>query len=232
MCAANEGGQGGHTIGLLAHAWEILVARAREGRTITYGEMATAMLLSPQSAQFTDTLNELSRSENAAGRGLLSVLVIRQREGTPGIGFFRLARELGHQFDDEEQFFREEVERVTAHWQERPEQPTDTQASSDEAESSDDSQGDSDYQPMDLDENEEDDAMLEEDRASPIYRITHGVVEAGGGVKDGAAQVSSQLAMQSRKLWKVARVPQRGRQAARSISGFIARRRRRGSDDS
>ena len=54
MCAAEEG-QEGHTIGLLARAWEILVARAREGRTITYGEMATAMLLSPQSTQFTDT---------------------------------------------------------------------------------------------------------------------------------------------------------------------------------
>ena len=229
MCAATQGGQGD---GLLAQAREILVARAREGRTITYGEMATAMLLSPQSAQFTDTLDELSRSENAAGRGLLSVLVIRQREGTPGIGFFRLARELGHQFDDEEQFFREEVERVTARWQERPEQPTDTEASSDEAESTDGSQEDSDYEPMDLDENEGDDAMLEEEKVSPIHRIAHGVAEAGGGVKDGAAQVSSQLAMQSRKLWRVARVPQRGRQAARSISGFIARRRRRGSDNS
>ena len=231
MCAAEEG-QEGHTIGLLARAWEILVARAREGRTITYGEMATAMLLSPQSTQFTDTLNELSRSENAAGRGLLSVLVTRQREGTPGISFFRLARELGHQFDDEEQFFREEVERVTARWQERPEQPTNTVALSAEAESSDGSQEGSDYKPMDLDEDEEDDRLLEEEKTSPIYRIAHGVVEAGGGVKDGATQVGGRLMVQGRRFWKVAKVPQRSRQAGRTVSEFFARRRRRRSDDS
>jgi hypothetical protein len=232
MSVAEAGGQGGHIIGLLARAWEILVERAREGQTITYGELATAMLLSPQSAQFTDTLNELSRSENAAGRGLLSVLVIRQREGTPGVGFFRLAQELGRQFDDEEQFFREEVERVTAHWQERPEQPTDTETSSDEAEPSDDSQEESDYEPMDLGGDEEDDGLSEAEKASSLNRIMHGVAEAAGSVKDGATQVSGRLMLQGRRFWKVAKVPQRSRQAGRSISGFIARRRRRGSDNS
>ena len=188
MCAA-EGGQEGHTIGLLARAWEVLVARAREGRTITYGEMATAMLLSPQSAQFTDTLNELSRTENTAGRGLLSVLVIRQREGTPGSGFFRLARELGHQFDDDEQFFREEVERVTAQWQARPVQATPTKESIDKAEPPDESsntQEDSDYEPMDLDEDEEDNGAFDVGQRNPFNRILSGLTEAGGGLTDAA----------------------------------------------
>lgn len=110
---------GGHEHGPVAHAWEVLVARAREGRTISYGEMANTLLLSPQSSEFTESLNELSRTEEAAGRGLLSVLVIRQRQGTPGAGFFDLARELGRQFTNEKVFYLEESERVIAQWQGR-----------------------------------------------------------------------------------------------------------------
>ena len=111
---------GDHDHGVLVRAWEILVARAREGRTISYGEMATAMVLSPQSSQFTEALNELSRSEEEAGRGLLGVLVVRKRQGTPGAAFFNLARELGRKFENEKVFYLEESERVTAHWQGRP----------------------------------------------------------------------------------------------------------------
>ncbi len=117
VARADEGGQ---AVEALARAWEILVARAREGRTISYGEMATALVLSPQSSQFTEMLNELSRAEEAAGRGLLSVLVVRKRQGTPGVSFFRLARELGRTFENEKVFYLEESERVTAHWQGRP----------------------------------------------------------------------------------------------------------------
>ncbi len=117
VARADEGGQ---AVGALARAWEILVARAREGRTISYGEMATALVLSPQSGQFTETLNELSRTEEAAGRGLLGVLVVRKRQGTPGAAFFNLARELGRKFENEKVFYLEESERVTAHWQGRP----------------------------------------------------------------------------------------------------------------
>ena len=111
---------GDHDHGVLVRAWEILVARAREGRTISYGEMATAMVLSPQSSKFTEALNELSRSEEEAGRGLLGVLVVRKRQGTPGAAFFNLARELGRKFENENVFYLEESERVTAHWQGRP----------------------------------------------------------------------------------------------------------------
>ena len=103
----------------LARAWDILVDRAREGRTITYGEMATALRLSPQSSNFTSILSEVSRSEVAAGRGMLSVLVVRQRQGLPGVGFFNLAREVGRKFENESLFFLEESERVIAHWQGR-----------------------------------------------------------------------------------------------------------------
>ncbi len=116
--AQNDGGGNDH--GSLARAWEILVARAREGRTISYGEMATALVLSPQSGQFTEILNELSRTEETAGRGLLGVLVVRKRQGTPGAAFFNLAREVGRRFDNERIFYLEESERVIAHWQGRP----------------------------------------------------------------------------------------------------------------
>ncbi len=119
MSGAQKDG-GGRDHGTLARAWEVLVARAREGRTITYGEMATALVLSPQSSQFTELLNELSRAEEAAGRGLLSVLVVRKRQGTPGMGFFNLARELGRKFENEKVFYLEESERVVAQWQGRP----------------------------------------------------------------------------------------------------------------
>ena len=119
MSGARADERGQH-VGALARAWEILVARAREGRTISYGEMATALVLSPQSGQFTETLNELSRTEEAAGRGLLGVLVVRKRQGTPGAAFFNLARELGRKFDNERIFYLEESERVVAQWQGRP----------------------------------------------------------------------------------------------------------------
>ena len=113
-------GDEGNRITALARAWEILVQRAREGRTISYGEMAAAMVLSPQSGEFTETIKELSRSEEAAGRGLLGVIVVRKRQATPGASFFDLARELGRQFTNEKVFFLEESERVFAQWQGRP----------------------------------------------------------------------------------------------------------------
>lgn len=105
---------------VFARVRDILIARAREGRTISYGELATATRLSPQSTQFNAALNGVSRSEEAAGRGLLSVLVVRQRQETPGAGFFTLARELGRQFSNERVFYLEESERVIAQWQGRP----------------------------------------------------------------------------------------------------------------
>ena len=119
MSADRTTDESGQMVGALTRAWEILVERAREGKTISYGEMATAMVLSPQSGQFTDALNEIARSEEEAGRGLLSVLVVRKRQGTPGAGFFDFAREMGRKFENEKVFFLEESERVIAHWQGR-----------------------------------------------------------------------------------------------------------------
>ena len=67
-------------------------------------------------------LGETSTDEDAAGRGLLTAVVVRKEDGRPGRGFFdKLARDRGRVFPDTESgrdcFWIEELERVYSSWQ-------------------------------------------------------------------------------------------------------------------
>jgi hypothetical protein len=75
-----------------------LVTAARYRGTVTYQEVAKLMGL-PMSghrmgSQIGDILDEISEDEARAGRPMLSAIAVNV-QGTPGPGFFKLARGLG-----------------------------------------------------------------------------------------------------------------------------------------
>lgn len=65
-------------------------------------------------------LDEINDIESAAGRPLLSVVVVAKRSKTPGSGFFDSARELrqfsGETDDEKEIFFMKELAAVHRYW--------------------------------------------------------------------------------------------------------------------
>jgi hypothetical protein len=65
-------------------------------------------------------LGLISEHEHAAGRPLLSALVVTRDTGLPGDGFFVMAHNLGFQFPDTDAgrrlFWQEQVEAVVAYW--------------------------------------------------------------------------------------------------------------------
>ena len=62
-------------------------------------------------------LEEISREEDAAGRGMLSALVVHKTgEQKPGGGFFTLAEKLGRDITDRDKVWIEEVIKVRAAW--------------------------------------------------------------------------------------------------------------------
>jgi len=99
---------------------QILIERAKLCQTITYSDLVSkikAIDLLPSSPAFWDMLGEISTEENAAGRGMLTVIVVHgQGETMPGAGFFKLARRLGRDFRDERSYWMEELKRVCDHW--------------------------------------------------------------------------------------------------------------------
>ena len=101
-------------------ARQILIQRAREERPIAYSELAdnlSTIRISPRSAALAAMLDEISRSEDAAGRGILSAFVVRKGDNQiPGSGFFRLAEKLGKEFDNRREFWKAESQRVISAW--------------------------------------------------------------------------------------------------------------------
>ena len=75
---------------------QILIERARARSTISYSELVgrvRAISLDPNSYALTAMLNEISIQEDAAGRGMLTVIVIHKYGDIhPGQGFFELAQ--------------------------------------------------------------------------------------------------------------------------------------------
>lgn len=96
---------------------DALVEVARDGRTITYDELleraggdARELLRSQMAA----ILRRISTEEDAAGRGLLTAVVVRSDTGRPGKGWFDLAAQRGRRdaVTDPERTWEEEVKLV------------------------------------------------------------------------------------------------------------------------
>ena len=73
--------------------------------------------LEPYGEPLATMLGEISTDEDAAGRGLLTAVVVRKEDGRPGRGFFdKLARDRGRVFPDtdsgRDRFWIEELECV------------------------------------------------------------------------------------------------------------------------
>src|SRR5438270_6474594 len=83
---------------------DILFRRVKEEKTIFYSELVEevhAVKLRAKDPALDTLLDEISREEDAAGRGMLSVVVVRKdKESLPGPGFFKLAKKLGRDTSD------------------------------------------------------------------------------------------------------------------------------------
>src|SRR5208282_5724906 len=83
-----------------AHAAMVAAVQGAAG-TISYGDLATTIStirFEPDAHIFHELLGQISKAENAEGRGMLSVVVVHKggdKRGQPGDGFFKLAQELG-----------------------------------------------------------------------------------------------------------------------------------------
>lgn len=106
-------------------AYALLIERARQGKTVSYKEIAEIMGLPPSGnhmGQETGHLvGEISQEEHQYGRPLLSAIVVRDHFNTPGAGFHDMAIRLGvmPRWGDEFQrnlFWREEMQRVYEEW--------------------------------------------------------------------------------------------------------------------
>jgi len=103
----------------------ILVDVAKQRRLISYLELVRkvrAFRMIPNSPQLSGLLTEISRSERAAGRGLLSAVVVkkrRKRYGIPGNGFFILVAIPELNSPNLRQYWMQELEAVYRAWSRR-----------------------------------------------------------------------------------------------------------------
>src|SRR4051794_14443001 len=79
---------------------DLLVALAARGETITYPALRQELQLE---GDLVPILRELAESEDEAGRGLLTAVVIRADTGRPGAGWFGLASARGRDVTDADQ---------------------------------------------------------------------------------------------------------------------------------
>jgi hypothetical protein len=72
----------------------------------------------PHDSRLPDFLAEISTEESKAGRGMITALVVKKNgDQKPGVGFFQLAQRLGYDVSDCEKFWIEQVNKVFASWQ-------------------------------------------------------------------------------------------------------------------
>jgi len=101
-------------------AQKILVEIARQRAMITYGELAermTTIRVEPYDLTLWEIIGDVSRQEEAVGRGLLSVVVVHKHgDMEPGHGFFELARHYRRDLSDRTKCFVDELHRVHRVW--------------------------------------------------------------------------------------------------------------------
>jgi hypothetical protein len=94
-----------------------LVSRAKSRSMMTYTEVARLVGVEPHDPRLSSWLGEISREEDAAGRGMLSAIVVHKAgDMEPGWGFFEFAAGLGRDVHDTTAFWVEEVKRVYRAW--------------------------------------------------------------------------------------------------------------------
>jgi hypothetical protein len=101
-------------------ATDLLVEVARRRSRIAYSELVakvTEIELSPHDSRLFHLLGEISRDEDAAGRGMLTAIVVHKSgDMQPGPGFFELAKLLGRSTKDPLACWIHEFNRVHDYW--------------------------------------------------------------------------------------------------------------------
>ena len=95
------------------------VAADPNGIPVAYSELAskiTAIRFAPDQSEFRHFLGQLSTDSDAAGRGMITALVVYKDRSkrSPGPGFFKLAKRLGRDISDPDACWIAEVKRVRA----------------------------------------------------------------------------------------------------------------------
>ena len=116
------------TYGYRTEIWEeakreAIRAIVGEARPIWYSVLTTrirSIRFDPQDHVFHHLLGQISVEEDAARRGMVSVLVVHKDDGMPGPGFFELAQRLGRDVRDKERCWSEEARLVLAHCSNHP----------------------------------------------------------------------------------------------------------------
>jgi hypothetical protein len=99
---------------------QILVERPRLRGMIPYSDLVSrieTIRIEPNSFALAHMLGEISEAEDAAGRGMLSVVVVhKDGDMQPGPGFFQLAKKLGRHTSDKTTCWVAELHRVQGYW--------------------------------------------------------------------------------------------------------------------
>jgi hypothetical protein len=102
--------------------YEKILRVAKDKRVTYYSDIAPLAGLNMSSEidriKMGQILDEISRSENLAGRPLLAaVVILKKRENIPGEGFFTFAKNLGlYNGGDDLQYWAQELDRVHRYW--------------------------------------------------------------------------------------------------------------------
>ena len=116
------------TFGFTASEWQaakqeirdLLVQRCKVRGMIAYSELVahlTTVSVEPHDPRLFHLLGEVSRDEDAAGRGMLTSIVVHKTgDMEPGPGFFELAQQLGRDTSDLTKCWIEEVKIVHAQY--------------------------------------------------------------------------------------------------------------------
>ena len=92
--------------------YDILIGVARQRGRITYGRLGNEFGVAPPFRTLIHALDRVSRAAHAAGRPMLSAVVVNRETGRPGSGFYLLAWDLGKTVSDEVDFWESEREKV------------------------------------------------------------------------------------------------------------------------
>jgi len=101
-------------------ARQIMIARAKVRGTIPYSDLVAQMKsinLMAHDPRLFHLLGEISSEEDAAGRGMLTVVVVHKLgDMEPGPGFYEFAKQLGRNAPNRMECWVEELHRVHAIW--------------------------------------------------------------------------------------------------------------------
>ena len=119
------------TFGFTSQAWEqakleaicAIVRAGRRGQMISYSELAkqiSSIAIEPHSYAMNGLLDQISKEEDAAGRSILTALVVQKEDGAPAEGFWESARDIGRQWTDKDAMWTAEVSRALQHCKKHP----------------------------------------------------------------------------------------------------------------